>query len=61
MLNPSGRTVTELEVEVTCLRKKLAETRLEKEVLKKAMAYLNQVDCQTEISRANFAKIQTSF
>jgi transposase len=40
LLNSSGRTVTELEAEVSRLRKELAETRLEKEILKKAMAYL---------------------
>jgi transposase len=40
LLNPFGRTVTELEAEVSRLRKELAETRLEKEILKKAMAYL---------------------
>ncbi|TYO98411.1 transposase [Geothermobacter ehrlichii] len=36
----SGRPVTELEAEVSRLRKELAEARLEKEILKKAMAYL---------------------
>ena len=33
-------SVSELEAEVSRLRKELAETRLEKEILKKAMAYL---------------------
>ena len=35
-----GRSVSDLEAEVSKLRKELAETRLEKEILKKAMAYL---------------------
>ncbi len=35
-----GRSVTDLEAENSRLRKELAETRLEKEILKKAMAYL---------------------
>lgn len=39
-LTCEARTVTELEAEVSRLRKELAETRLEKEILKKAMAYL---------------------
>lgn len=33
-------SVSELEAEVSKLRKELAEARLEKEILKKAMAYL---------------------
>jgi transposase len=37
---PGSRSVSELEAEVSRLRKELAETRLEKEILKKAMAYL---------------------
>jgi transposase len=32
--------VSDLEAEVSKLRKELAEARLEKEILKKAMAYL---------------------
>jgi transposase len=35
-----GRSTTDLEAEVSKLRKDLAEARLEKEILKKAMAYL---------------------
>ena len=35
-----GRSTTDLEAEVSKLRKELAEARLEKEILKKAMAYL---------------------
>ena len=35
-----GRPVTDIEAENSRLRKELAETRLEKEILKKAMAYL---------------------
>ena len=37
---PGSRSVTELEAEVSKLRKELAEARLEKDILKKAMAYL---------------------
>ena len=37
---PGSQPVTELEAEVSRLRKELAEARLEKEILKKAMAYL---------------------
>lgn len=37
---PGSRSVSELESEVSRLRKELAEARLEKEILKKAMAYL---------------------
>lgn len=37
---PGSREVSELEAEVSRLRKELAEARLEKEILKKAMAYL---------------------
>lgn len=36
----SSHSVSELEAEVSKLRKELAEARLEKEILKKAMAYL---------------------
>ena len=36
----SQHSVSELEAEVSKLRKELAEARLEKEILKKAMAYL---------------------
>lgn len=39
-INSGGRSVTDLEAENSRLRKELAETRLEKEILKKAMAYL---------------------
>ena len=35
-----GRTVGELEAEVSRLRRELAEARLERDILKKAMAYL---------------------
>ena len=35
-----GQSVSDLEAEVSKLRKELAEARLEKEILKKAMAYL---------------------
>jgi transposase len=37
---PGSRSISELEAEVFRLRRELAETRLEKEILKKAMAYL---------------------
>lgn len=37
---PGSRSVSELEAEVSKLRKELAETQIEKEILKKAMAYL---------------------
>jgi transposase len=37
---PDNRSVSELEAEVSKLRKELAEARLEKEIIKKAMAYL---------------------
>ena len=37
---PGSRSVSKLEAEVSKLRKELAETRIEKEILKKAMAYL---------------------
>lgn len=37
---PGSHNVSELEAEVYRLRKELAEARLEKEILKKAMAYL---------------------
>lgn len=37
---PGSHNVSELEAEVSRLRKELAEARLEKEILKKAMAYL---------------------
>jgi transposase len=36
---PGSRTVPELEAEVTRLRKELAETRMERDVVKKAAAY----------------------
>jgi transposase len=36
---PGGRTVMELEAEVARLRKELAETRMERDVVKKAAAY----------------------
>ncbi len=40
-LNVAGnRSVSELEAEISKLRKDLAEARLEKEILKKAMPYL---------------------
>lgn len=39
-VSSGGRPVTDLEAEVSRLRKELAEARLEKEILKKAMAYL---------------------
>ncbi len=37
---PGSHNLSELEAEVSRLRKELAEARLEKEILKKAMAYL---------------------
>ncbi|ADD67457.1 transposase IS3/IS911 family protein [Denitrovibrio acetiphilus DSM 12809] len=37
-----SRTVTELEAEVSRLKKELSQVRLEREILKKAMAYLAQ-------------------
>jgi len=37
---PGSRCVSELEAEISKLRKELAEARLEKEIIKKAMAYL---------------------
>lgn len=40
LAGPGSRSVSELEAEVSKLRKKLAETRIEKEILKTAMAYL---------------------
>lgn len=40
LAGPGSRSVSELEAEVSRLRKELAETRLEKEIIKKAMAYL---------------------
>ncbi len=36
---PGSRTVPELEAEVARLRKELAETRMERDVVKKAAAY----------------------
>jgi transposase len=39
-VSSGGRSVTDLEAENSRLRKELAEARLEKEILKKAMAYL---------------------
>ena len=36
---PGSRTVPELETEVARLRKELAETRMERDVIKKAAAY----------------------
>ena len=39
-VSSGGRAVTDLEAENSRLRKELAEARLEKEILKKAMAYL---------------------
>ncbi len=40
IVSSGGRSVTDLEAENSRLRKELAEARLEKEILKKAMAYL---------------------
>lgn len=40
LIGSGSRSVSELEAEVSRLRKELAEARLEKEILKKAMAYL---------------------
>jgi transposase len=40
LVSSGGRSVSDLEAEVSRLRKELAEARLEKEILKKAMAYL---------------------
>ena len=39
-ISSRGRSATDLEAENSRLRKELAEARLEKEILKKAMAYL---------------------
>lgn len=39
---PGSRTVAELEAEVTKLRKELAETRMERDIVKKAAAYFAQ-------------------
>lgn len=36
---PGGRSVPELEAEVTKLRKELAEARMERDIVKKAAAY----------------------
>lgn len=36
---PGGRTIPELEAEVARLRKELAESNMEREILKKATAY----------------------
>ena len=36
---PGSRTVAELEAEVTRLRKELARTRMERDIVKKAAAY----------------------
>ena len=40
LVSSGNRSVTNLEAENSRLRKELAEARLEKEILKKAMAYL---------------------
>ena len=37
---PGSRSISDLEAEVSKLRKELAEAKLEKEILKKAMAYV---------------------
>jgi transposase len=39
---PGGRTVPELEAEVTKLRRELIETRLERDIVKKAAAYFSR-------------------
>ena len=39
---PGSRTVAELETEVAKLRKELAETRMERDIVKKAAAYFAQ-------------------
>ena len=39
---PGSRTVPELEVEVAKLRRELAETRMERDIVKKAAAYFAQ-------------------
>jgi transposase len=39
---PGSRTVPELEAEVAKLRKELAETRMERDIVKKAAAYFAQ-------------------
>lgn len=39
-ISSRGRSTTDLEAENSRLRRELAEARLEKEILKKAMAYL---------------------
>ena len=40
LVGPGSRSISELEAEVSKLRKELAEARQEKEILKKAMAYM---------------------
>ena len=39
---PGSRTVEELEAEVSKLRRELAETRMERDIVKKAAAYFAQ-------------------
>jgi len=39
---PGSRTIPELEAEVAKLRKELAETRMERDIVKKAAAYFAQ-------------------
>ena len=39
---PGSRTVSELEAEVAKLRRELAETRMERDIVKKAAAYFAQ-------------------
>jgi transposase len=39
---PGSRTVPELEAEVARLRRELAETRMERDIVKKAAAYFAQ-------------------
>ena len=43
---PGSRSVPELEAEVTKLRKELAETRMERNIVKKAAAYFAGSRCQ---------------
>ena len=43
---PGARTVTELEAEISRLRKALSEARLERDILKKAAAYFAKESLQ---------------
>ncbi len=43
---PGARSMPELEAEITKLRKELAEVRLERDIVKKAMAYFAKESLQ---------------